>query len=171
MEVDADGRIVGFEEKPKEPKTIPGTTDCLASMGIYLFDADCLRRSLDNDLPRLRQGRHPAPHPAGEAVYAYDFTSATSSRSGSTSRTRACGKKELVPVASDCDYWRDVGTLEQYWLANLDLVQPAPRFNVYGERFALFSAPHHFPAGEVRPRDPRADGRRRSTPSSPTASS
>jgi len=42
MEVDADGRIVGFEEKPEEPKPIPGTTDCLASMGIYLFDADFL---------------------------------------------------------------------------------------------------------------------------------
>ncbi len=54
-------------------------------------------------------------------------------------------QKELVPRSSDSDYWRDVGTLEQYWLANLDLVQPRPKFNVYGEHFPLFAAPGHFP--------------------------
>jgi glucose-1-phosphate adenylyltransferase len=145
MEVDADGRIVGFEEKPEEPKPIPGTTDCMASMGIYLFDADFLRMSLDNDL--LDFGKHVIPLllRQGRAVYAYDFTSRNKFPEWEYITRGGVRKKELVPVASDCDYWRDVGTLEQYWQANLDLVQPAPRFNVYGERFALFSAPHHFP--------------------------
>ncbi len=145
MEVDADGRIVGFEEKPKEPRTIPGTNECLASMGIYLFDADCLQKSLVNDLPDF--GKHVLPFLIGQgvAVYAYDFTSRNKFEEWEYITHEGVRKKELVPVASDCDYWRDVGTLEQYWLANLDLVQPAPRFNVYGERFPLFSAPHHFP--------------------------
>jgi glucose-1-phosphate adenylyltransferase len=145
MEVDADGRIAGFEEKPKEPKTIPGTSDCLASMGIYLFDADCLRNSLANDLPDF--GKHVIPLllQQGMAVYAYDFTRLNKFAEWEYTVHEGVRKKELVPVASDCDYWRDVGTLEQYWLANLDLVQPAPRFNVYGERFALFSSPDHFP--------------------------
>ncbi len=145
MEVDANGRIVGFEEKPKVPKTIPGTSECLASMGIYLFDAECLRHSLANDLADF--GKHVLPFllQQGAAVYSYDFTRRNKFEEWEYITQDGVRKKELVPVASDCDYWRDVGTLEQYWLANLDLVQPAPNFNVYSERFALFSAPHHFP--------------------------
>jgi glucose-1-phosphate adenylyltransferase len=145
MEVDADGCIVGFEEKPSEPKTIPGTNDCLASMGIYLFDADFLRKSLDNDLPDF--GKHVIPQllRQGQPVYAYDFTSRNKFPEWEYITRGGVRKKELAPVASDCDYWRDVGTLEQYWQANLDLVRPAPRFNLYSERFALFAAPHHFP--------------------------
>lgn len=101
--------------------------------------------SLDNDL--LDFGKHVIPLllRQGRAVYAYDFTSRNKFPEWEYITRGGVRKKELVPVASDCDYWRDVGTLEQYWQANLDLVQPAPRFNVYGERFALFSAPHHFP--------------------------
>ncbi len=145
MEVDADGRIVGFEEKPKEPKTIPGTDECLASMGIYLFDADFLQKSLANDLADF--GKHVIPLllKEGMPVYAYDFTARNKFPEWEYVTRDGVWQKELVPVASDCDYWRDVGTLEQYWLANLDLVQPAPRFNVYSERFALFCAPHYFP--------------------------
>ncbi len=145
MEVDAGGHIIGFEEKPAEPKTIPGSDECLASMGIYLFDADFLRESLANEL--LDFGKHIIPLliQEGRAVYAYDFTSRNKFPEWEYITREGMRRKELVPVASDCDYWRDVGTLEQYWQANLDLVQPAPKFNVYGERFALFSVPHHFP--------------------------
>jgi glucose-1-phosphate adenylyltransferase len=145
MEVDADGRIVSFEEKPKEPKTIPGANECLASMGIYLFDADFLQKALANDL--LDFGKHVIPLllEQGTALYAYDFTRRNRFEEWEYITLDGVRKKELVPVASDCSYWRDVGTLEQYWLANLDLVQPAPKFNVYGERFPLFSSPDHFP--------------------------
>jgi glucose-1-phosphate adenylyltransferase len=146
MEVDADDRILSFEEKPKEPKIIPGTHDCLASMGIYLFNADFLRESLDNDLPDFGRNIIPLLVQRGMPVYAYDFTSRNKFEEWEYGvNDGGVWKKELVPVASDCSYWRDVGTLEQYWLANLDLVQPAPKFNVYSERFALFSAPDHFP--------------------------
>jgi glucose-1-phosphate adenylyltransferase len=117
----------------------------LASMGIYLFDANFLRISLDNDLPDFGKDIIPLLIQHGMAVYAYDFTSRNKFPEWEYITREGVRKKELAPVASDCDYWRDVGTLEQYWQANLDLVQPAPRFNVYGERFALFSAPHHFP--------------------------
>jgi glucose-1-phosphate adenylyltransferase len=145
MEVDADERIVGFEEKPLVPKPIPGTTDCLASMGLYLFDADCLLGSLAGD--HLDFGRDVIPMliRQGEPVYAYDFTQRNLFPEYEYARFEGVRKKELVPIASDCSYWRDVGTLEQYWQANLDLVQPAPRFNVYGERFPIFANPGHFP--------------------------
>jgi len=145
MEVDADGRIVGFEEKPKVPKTIPGTTDCLASMGLYLFDSDCLLQSLAGNLLDFGKDVIPMLVRQGDPVYAYDFTQRNKFEEWEYARHEGERKKELVPVASDCSYWRDVGTLEQYWLANLDLVQPAPKFNVYGELFPVFSSPGHFP--------------------------
>jgi len=145
MEVDEDGRIVGFEEKPAEPKTIPGTSDCLASMGIYLFDAQCLTKALDNDLPDFGKDVIPMLLRQGSAVFAYDFSQRNAIPEWEFLKHEGVRRKELVPRGSDSDYWRDVGTLEQYWLANLDLVQPKPRFNVYGESFPLYSAPGHFP--------------------------
>ncbi len=145
MEVDADGRIVGFEEKPKVPKTIPGTTDCLASMGLYLFDSDCLLESLAGDLLDFGKDVIPMLLRRGEPVFAYDFTERNRFEEWEYTKREGVRQKELVPAASDCTYWRDVGTLEQYWLANLDLVQPVPKFNVYGERFPVFSSPGHFP--------------------------
>ncbi|HYN41596.1 MAG TPA: glucose-1-phosphate adenylyltransferase [Thermoanaerobaculia bacterium] len=145
MEVDEEGRIVGFEEKPTEPKTIPGTSDCLASMGIYLFEADSLRKGLDNDLLDFGKDVIPMLLRKGTAVFAYDFTQRNNIPEWEFLKYEGTRRKELVPRGSDSDYWRDVGTLEQYWLANLDLVQPRPKFNVYGEHFPLFSAPGHFP--------------------------
>ncbi|MBK8594698.1 MAG: glucose-1-phosphate adenylyltransferase [Holophagales bacterium] len=145
MEVDEEGRIVGFEEKPNEPKTIPGTTDCLASMGIYLFDTEVLRKGLDNDHLDFGKDIIPLLLRQGTPVFAYDFTSRNIIPEWEFLKHEGVRRKELVPRASDADYWRDVGTLEQYWLANLDLVQPRPKFNVYGEHFPLFAAPGHFP--------------------------
>lgn len=145
MDVDEEGRIVGFEEKPEEPKTIPGTSDCLASMGIYLFEADCLREALDNDSLDFGKDVIPMLIRQGTPVFAYDFTQRNAIPEWEFVKADGLRRKELVPRSSDSDYWRDVGTLEQYWLANLDLVQPHPRFNVYGEHFPLFSAPGHFP--------------------------
>jgi glucose-1-phosphate adenylyltransferase len=145
MEVDEEGRIVGFEEKPNEPKTIPGTSDCLASMGIYLFEADWLRRGLDNEHLDFGKDVIPMLLRQGAPVFAYDFTRRNIIPEWEFVRHEGVRQKELVPRSSDSDYWRDVGTLEQYWLANLDLVQPRPRFNVYGEHFPLFAAPGHFP--------------------------
>ena len=81
----------------------------------------------------------------GTPVYAYDFTRRNVIPEWEFVKHEGVRRKELVPRASDSDYWRDVGTLEQYWLANLDLVQPQPKFNVYGEHFPLFAAPGHFP--------------------------
>ncbi len=105
----------------------------------------------------------------GTAVYAYDFTKRDRIPEWEYVKSEGVRGKSSVPKSSDSDYWRDVGTLEQYWLANLDLVQPHPRFNVYGEHFPLYSAPGHSPR-EIRPRDAGTYGHR-GTRSSPTASS
>ncbi|NNG13448.1 MAG: NTP transferase domain-containing protein, partial [Halobacteria archaeon] len=113
MDVDANNRIQAFEEKPAKPKVIPGDPEhCLASMGIYIFSMDLLGQQLEADhekqdsthdfgndiLPPLIKTRH---------VFAYHF-------GGSHGR-----------VSPD-NYWRDVGSIDSYYTANMDLLKPAP---------------------------------------------
>jgi len=116
LEVDEDSRIVGFQEKPETASATPWNPGvCLGSMGVYIFDPDLLVRELQRDaeedtshdfgrdiIPRLVQG--------GERVYAYLFWDEN--------------KKESK-------YWRDVGTLDAYYEANMDLIQVDPVFNLY----------------------------------------
>jgi len=157
MEVDGEGRIVGFEEKPLVPKTIPGTNECLASMGVYLFEADCLLESL-GDLLDFGKDVIPRLIRRGEPVFAYDFTARNRFSEHEYTSVGGIRRMELVPEASDCTYWRDVGTLEQYWQANLDLVRPVPKFNVYGQRFPIFSNPGLFPPAKFVHDEPGRTG-------------
>jgi glucose-1-phosphate adenylyltransferase len=144
LELDGDGRIKGFEEKPEHPACLPGTGDCLASMGIYLFENEALHRWLDNDLLDFGRDVIPAMVRAGEPVYAFDFTTLNQiedyvvvSRGGNRIKT-------LRPT-EEAGYWRDVGTLDSFWQANLDLVQVRPPFSLYGERWPIFHSPTFFP--------------------------
>jgi len=145
LEVAPDGRVLSFEEKPQSPRCIPGTDDCFASMGVYIFDYETLRSNLANDLEDFGQSVIPAMVAAGEPVYAFDFSTRNAIEEYQFTTREGRRVKELVARASDSDYWRDVGSLDQYWLANLDLVAASPRFNLYGERWAFFNTPHHFP--------------------------
>ncbi len=123
FEVDESNRVLGFEEKPEQPKTIPGNPNVsLASMGIYVFNVDVLREAvcLDADLTNSSHdfGKDVIPrlvrHDA--AVYTYKFEDEN--------------KKEA-------QYWRDVGTLDGYWEANMDLVSVDPQFNLYDNSWPL----------------------------------
>ena len=115
IETDEDGRILGFEEKPKEPKTIPGDpAGILASMGIYVFNTESMVRRLIED------ARSNSSHDFGkdvipamiekDRVFAFDF------REGDQGGTA---------------YWRDVGTIDAYFEANMDLVSVTPQLNLY----------------------------------------
>jgi glucose-1-phosphate adenylyltransferase len=144
LEVNESGRIIGFEEKPEKPKCIPGTTDCLASMGIYIFESGALHRWLDNDLLDFGRDVIPAMVAAGDSVYAFDFSQqnviedfVTVSRGGHRIKT-------LRPI-EEAGYWRDVGTLDSFWQTNLDLVAVKPPFSLYGERWPIFRSPTFFP--------------------------
>ena len=118
MEVDANQRIVGFEEKVPNPKTIPGDPDhCLGSMGIYVFGARFLFEQLCRDAtkPGSRHdfGRDIIPAVIDtHRVYAFPF--------------RDENRK------SDA-YWRDVGTLDAYYEANMDLIAVDPMLNLYDD--------------------------------------
>jgi len=144
LEVDGSGRIVGFEEKPEHPKCIPGTTDCMASMGIYIFENRALHQWLDNDLLDFGRDVIPAMVEAGEPVFAFDFSTLNQIEDYVVVSTSEQRIKTLRPT-EDAGYWRDVGTLDSFWQANLDLVAVKPPFSLYGERWPIFRSPTFFP--------------------------
>jgi glucose-1-phosphate adenylyltransferase len=144
LEVDHTGRIIGFEEKPEHPKCIPGTTDCLASMGIYMFENKALHHWLDNDLLDFGKDVIPGMVAADEPVYAFDFSALNQIEDYIVESTKEQRVKRLC-LTEDAGYWRDVGTLDSFWQANLDLVAVKPPFSLYGERWPIFRAPTFFP--------------------------
>jgi glucose-1-phosphate adenylyltransferase len=128
MEVDADWRIIGFEEKPTQPKPIPSEPDfALVSMGNYLFNTDVLVQALVTDAGRESSahdfGRNILPSLINEQrTYAYDF------------------RKNRVPSTQkgeEASYWRDLGTIEAYYEANMDLCSIDPSFNLYNRGWPL----------------------------------
>jgi glucose-1-phosphate adenylyltransferase len=130
MSVDEDSRVIGFEEKPERPVHMPGSDDtCLASMGIYVFNTNVLLNYLYKDA-RTRSahdfGKNVIPMMIrqGSAVYAYNFVD-----------ENKAGPK----------YWRDVGTIEQYWESNMDLVQVDPVLNLYDPSWPIRTFHDHVP--------------------------
>lgn len=128
IEVDSDWRIVGFEEKPRRPKFIPGEQEyALCSMGNYLFNADCLIPSLvaDAENPSSSHdfGRDLIPNLIkARRVYAYDFRK---------------NRIALPLKGEEPSYWRDLGTIEAYYEANMDLRSVDPSFNLYNRSWPL----------------------------------
>ena len=122
MQVDTDGRIIGFEEKSPTPKSIPGDDQhALASMGVYVFTARFLFEQLCLDATRAGSqhdfGRNIIPSTIHtHRVFTFPF--------------RDENRK------SDA-YWRDVGTLDAYYSANMDLVAVDPLLNMYDEHWPI----------------------------------
>jgi len=114
-------RIVGFEEKPKNPKNIPGQPDLvLASMGIYLFNTKTVLNHLKMDA--LQNTSH-------------DFGKNIIPQMMKTNRVCAYNFKD--ENKKEAKYWRDVGTIEAYWEANMDLVSVDPLLNLYDKAWPL----------------------------------
>ncbi|MDR7483431.1 MAG: glucose-1-phosphate adenylyltransferase [Armatimonadota bacterium] len=139
IEADADGRIIGFEEKPARPTPMPGNAAAaLSSMGNYIFDRDLLvealiedaRRSTDHDF-----GRTIIPELCPRArVFAYDFLT------------------NAVPGTKPYEepgYWRDVGSLAAYWQAHMDLLGATPLFDLDNPAWPILTAAYAGPAAHV----------------------
>lgn len=122
IEVDEKNRIIGFQEKPKKPKTLPGDPDkSLISLGVYVFSLPSLVEELKEDARDKGSahdfGKNVIPKMTRErAVYAYNFKD---------------------PKTRKPAYWRDVGTLEAYWEANMDLASVSPVFNLYDPEWPI----------------------------------
>ena len=116
MNTDEEDQIYEFEEKPPNPKSN------LGSMGIYIFNWSVLKEALKADNlihPDSDFGKHIIPMmlERQKRLYAYRFN----------------------------DYWRDVGTIESYWLANMDLIQTVPDFNLYEDFWKIYTNSEHQP--------------------------
>ena len=136
LEIDGTGRVVAFEEKPARPKGMPNDPEhSLVSMGNYLFSRQALtdalladaRRSTDHDF-----GRSIIPElvPTGR-VYAYDFQS---------------NEVPGVKPYEEQGYWRDVGTVQAYWDAHMDLLGESPRFDLDNRWWPIRTGQHPGPA-------------------------
>jgi glucose-1-phosphate adenylyltransferase len=123
VEIDGNWRIIGFQEKPEEPKTIPGDPGgILASMGVYIFNTEVLARRLIED------ARSDSNHDFGkdiipmmvekDQVFVFDF------------REGDCG---------GAGYWRDVGTIDAYYEANMDLISVTPQLNLYDSQWPILT--------------------------------
>ena len=123
IEVDRDWRIIGFEEKPEEPKTVPGDPErILASMGVYVFNMELLVKRLIED------ARSDSTHDFGrdiipsmiekDQLFAFDFRQGDRGGVG---------------------YWRDVGTIDAYFEANMDLVSVTPQLNLYDSQWPILT--------------------------------
>ena len=127
MAVDEDMRIRSFDEKPAQPQAMPNRPDmALASMGIYVFNARFLFEQLlrDADDPRSSHdfGKDVIPHCVKRyRTYAQNFAQLH------------VGERDKPP------YWRDVGTLDAYWEANMDLVQVSPQLNLYDDDWSIWT--------------------------------
>lgn len=133
MSVDEERRVLDFREKPEQPTPMPGHSEkALASMGIYVFNAlflyEELMRDARDDTSGHDFGKDLIPYLVPRArVYAHRFADS------------------CVNLVGDVPYWRDVGTVDAYWEANLDLTRVVPDLNLYDDDWPIWSDGYHFP--------------------------
>ena len=137
IEVDENWRLTGFVEKPKTaPKTIPNNPNyCLASMGNYIFDKNVLLNALEKD-SNIVESQHdfgknviPMLLKDGHRIYIYNF--AENEFNGMSDKERG--------------YWRDVGNIDAYWQANMDLLKSEPELNLYSREWPLRTFNYNYP--------------------------
>jgi glucose-1-phosphate adenylyltransferase len=136
--VDEDSRVIGFNEKPKNPETIPGRETCFASMGNYIFPTKKLievlleGKKLYEDLDF---GKHVIPMmlEKGDRVFAYNFND------------------NMVPgmKSEERGYWKDVGTLDAYYDANMDLINVSPQLNLYNYKWPILTNQLNLPPAKT----------------------
>ncbi|MCE7627868.1 glucose-1-phosphate adenylyltransferase, partial [Vibrio fluvialis] len=130
LTVDSNNKIVAFDEKPAQPNAIPNKPNkCLASMGNYLFNADFLFDQLLKDVDVQGStrdfGHDIIPSIINESnVFAYSFKD---------------------PDSESQPYWRDVGTLDSFWEANMELVTPKPQLDLYDKDWPIWTYQEQLP--------------------------
>ncbi|MBI2853844.1 MAG: glucose-1-phosphate adenylyltransferase [Chloroflexi bacterium] len=138
LEVDNDYRMVGFEEKPEHPKTISDAPDyALASMGVYIFKVSALRRILEGEGDDFGREVIPALVGRGAHVFVYDYEKENRIEDFVVEVKDGKRHKVLVHKTRDSSYWKDVGTIDSYYEASMDLVQLDPQFSMYGEKWPV----------------------------------
>ena len=134
MAIDENKKVTSFVEKPADPPAMPGKPDrSLASMGIYIFTADYLYRMLDEDIALEGSshdfGKDIIPKAVGEGQVVAHFFQAS-----------CVYNSEKAPA-----YWRDVGTIDAYWEANIDLTATVPELNLYDRSWPIWTYQEQLP--------------------------
>ncbi len=135
LHVDEEGHAVDFVEKPENPPPMPGDpTRCLASMGNYLFRTDVLVSEIVRDAAQADSahdfGKNIISSMVGRGrVFVYDFD--TNDHPGQEPKEHG--------------YWRDVGSIDSYWEASMDLVSVSPVFNLYNREWPIRTTYQHLP--------------------------
>ncbi|MFO0563678.1 MAG: glucose-1-phosphate adenylyltransferase [Polyangiales bacterium] len=134
IHIDAEGRVIAFVEKPKDPPEMPNRPGwCLASMGNYIFQRNVLEQELTRDQTDENSAHDfgknilPSMVEKGARVFTYDFA------------------QNIVPGERTNGYWRDIGTISSYFDAHLDLVSISPEFNLYNRLWPLRTGHSHDP--------------------------
>jgi len=147
MTVDEASHVVGFDEKPAQPKPAPGRRDAaLASMGIYVFNASFLYEQLIRDATDPHSshdfGKDLIPHliDRGSKVFAHRFADS------------------CVNMVEGKPYWRDVGTIDAFWEANLDLTHITPELNLYDEEWPVWTYQEQLPPAKFVFEEPQRSG-------------
>jgi len=144
VEVDSAGKVTGFYEKPSNPKTIPGKPEQIyGSMGIYVFKQSVLMQELLEDAKDNKSSHDfgkdiiPKMLKKGMKVVAYNFR----------------GKNK------DEGYWRDIGTIDAYYEANMELIQVNPTFNLYDQEWPIRTFQEQYPPVKTVHSGDREEGR------------
>jgi glucose-1-phosphate adenylyltransferase len=133
MTIDTESRVVQFNEKPKNPEPMPGRDDvALVSMGIYVFDIDFLRHCLDKD--------------ANDPDSAHDFGRNIIPSIIDSHRAFAYPFQNVETEAQA--YWRDVGTVDAYYEANMELIHVKPELNLYDETWPIWTYQQQVPSAK-----------------------
>ncbi|MCW8853337.1 MAG: glucose-1-phosphate adenylyltransferase [Gammaproteobacteria bacterium] len=128
--VDEDSRINSFIEKPDNPQPIPGKDDeALCSMGIYIFNTDLLFELLIRDADTADSS-----HDFGKDIIPYAIT-----------KYRAFAYPFTQTKSSIQAYWRDVGTVDAFWAANLELIGITPELNLYDDQWPIWTSQEQLP--------------------------
>ena len=136
--VDDDSRVIAFSEKPDNPETIPGRNTCFASMGNYIFPTKKLIEVLLEGKKKYEDldfGKHVIPMmlASGDRIFAYNFND------------------NLIPgmKAEERGYWKDVGTIDSYYEANMDLIHVSPQLNLYNYKWPILTNQGNLPPAKT----------------------
>lgn len=146
LEVDKNFLVRGFQEKPQEPKTIPGDErHVLASMGIYIFRSEILLDLLGMD-ERPDFGKHILPSILeSHRVMVYPYRQENKILDRVIHISDEGERQDRIEIIRDSGYWRDVGSLDSYWNANMDLTGVDPYFNMYGIHWPIRTFQRQYP--------------------------
>lgn len=135
LEVDTLGRVRGFEEKPAHPKTIPHNPEKIyASMGIYVFKHSILEQELLED-----SKNHNSAHDFGKNIIPQMLSKGL----------KVAAYNFIDENRKEAKYWRDIGTIDAYYEANMDLIQVDPVFNLYDKEWPIRTYQEQFPPAKT----------------------